>query len=421
MKYTILGGGLAGLGFHLTEKNSEIYELSSKIGGHAKSSEFHGYFFDEGAHINHSKNSKWLDFINKKNINNRKSTVKNYLKNKLFGYPIQSNLGHLNKLDKVKYLNSFIKAQLNNTNKDPKNYKDWCYSSYGKELTEDYYNIFTEKYWRTPMDELSTDWLKGRLIKSDFEDILKGAFSIKSEDKSVFNYFKYPKNGGFQYFFDKAYDYSKIHLNHRATSLDLVSKEIIFNNNYTKNFSTIINSIPIPELIKITKNLPNVIKQAADNLKYTSLIQLNVIIKRESISISDLTWFYVYDEDMDISRVSIIDNLTSNRNKDTIAFQVEIFRRCDENFDINKIAEKGLIDLCRILKISSNNIINHEVQFIKYAYVISDNNRFDSVKLIEKFYESNNVYGIGLFGRWNYVWSDAAFLSGVEMAKKLEN
>lgn len=420
MKFTIIGGGLSGLGFFLTEENSQIYELSSKIGGHAKSKKFKDYFFDEGAHINHSKNKLWLDFINKDNINTRKSEVRNFHKDTLFGYPVQSHLGHLNNNEKVRYINSFIKSQVHNEKQELKNYKDWCYACYGKELSEDYYSVFTKKYWRTSMEKLSIDWLKGRLIKSDFKDVLNGAFEIKSEDKSVFNYFKYPKNGGFENFFDKDYDYSRIKLNHKVTSIDLDNRIIEFNNEHSKPFDTIINSMPIPELVKITKNVPSEITKAAKELKFTSLIQLNVIANRDKCAITDLTWFYVYDENMDISRVSIIDNLTSTLNENKIAFQVEIFRRNDEEYNIEEISKKGIIDLCKILKINKEDIIDYESVFIKYAYVISDNQRAKNVKLIEDFYESNKVFGVGLYGRWNYVWSDVAFQSGVDMAKKLQ-
>ena len=270
------------------------------------------------------------------------------------------------------------------------------------------------------MDKLSIDWLKGRLIKSDFKDVLNGAFDIKSEDKSVFNYFKYPKKGGFENFFDKDYDFSRIKLNHKATLIDIDNSIIEFNYEHTQLFDTIINSIPIPELVKITKNVPAEIIKAADELKFTSLIQLNVIANRKKCAITELTWFYVYDENMDISRISIIDNLTSNSNESKIAFQVEIFRRNDEEYDIEDISKKGIVDLCKILKIDDEDIIDYESVFIKYAYVISDKQRSNNVKLIEDFYESNKIFGVGLYGRWNYVWSDVAFQSGVDMAKKLQ-
>ena len=420
MKFTIIGGGLSGLGFFLTEENSQIYEMSAKIGGHAKSRKFKDYYFDEGAHINHSKNKLWLDFINKDNINTRKSEVRNFHKGIFFGYPIQSHLGHLKNIDKVRYINSFIISQVANAKVELKNYRDWCIAHYGIELSQDYYRVFTKKYWRTSMENLSVDWLKGRLIKSDFRDVLNGAFEIKSKDKSVFSYFKYPKKGGFENFFDKEYDYNRIKLNHKVTSIDLNNRIIEFNNEHTESFDTIINSMPLPELVKITKNVPSEVAKAAEELLFTSLIQLNVVVNRDMCDITDTTWFYVYDETTDIARVSIIDNLTSINNKDTIAFQVEIFRRNDEDYNVNEISIKGIRDLCQILKINEDAILDYETMFIKYAYVISDMRRAINVKLIEDYYESNKVFGVGLYGRWNYVWSDVAFQSGVDMAKKLQ-
>lgn len=421
MKYTVLGGGLSGLGFFLNEEDSQIFEKSSRIGGHAKSKKFDDYFFDEGAHINHSKSQSWLDFINSKNINYRKSEVKNLRDKNFFGYPIQSNLGHLDKKDRIRYLNSFMQSQVFNSESGVNNYRDWCYATYGEELAVDFYKPFTEKYWRTPMEDLSTDWLKGRLIKSDFKDLLNGAFKVKSEDKTVFNHFRYPREGGFERFFDKNYDFSRINLDHSVTSIDLDDRSIEFNGNKRMTFDTIINSIPIPELVKVTKKAPRSIIKAAEDLKYTSLIQLNVIVQRESCEVTDLTWFYVYDEDKDIARVSIIDNLTSKDHKNKVAFQVEIFRRNDEVYDIGEISRKALGDLCEILNIERSNVIDHETIFVKYAYVISDKNRAKNVEIIKNYYENNEVFSIGLYGKWNYVWSDVAFHSGVEMANNLKS
>ena len=53
----LIGFGLSGLGFVENFKGSiKILEKNYKPGGHSKSINFKNYYFDEGAHISHTKN-----------------------------------------------------------------------------------------------------------------------------------------------------------------------------------------------------------------------------------------------------------------------------------------------------------------------------------------------------------------------------
>ena len=59
----LIGTGLSALGFmeKMKSKHFIVYDKNNYVGGHAYSHVVHGHFFDEGAHISHTKNKFFLD------------------------------------------------------------------------------------------------------------------------------------------------------------------------------------------------------------------------------------------------------------------------------------------------------------------------------------------------------------------------
>jgi protoporphyrinogen oxidase len=271
------------------------------------------------------------------------------------------------------------------------------------------------------MENLSTNWLKGRLINSDLDVVLNGALGIRSNDKAVFNHFKYPRTRGFQSFFENIVEGANARLKEKIVELRLNDKSCISNKGNKYTYDNLINSIPLTELVQITSDLPSEIKEASNNLRYTSLVQINLIVNRSSLSNNKTTWFYVYDKKFDISRVSIMNNLSGTSSSQHVGLQLEIFRRNDEVFNVDELKVKAIKDIQVILNIKSDDIIDSEVNFIKFAYVISDHNCLESVRQIHKYYEGFDAHMIGIYGNWEYMWSDAAYYNGVSMAKKLLN
>ena len=205
----ILGGGLSGLGCALSIPQARVFEATNHSGGHCYSHNVNGVYFDEGAHICHSKDKKWLGMLEKNtegNIKTFQSNVANYYFGKWFSYPVQNHLNELPTNMKTKALSDFFFAQINRKRAKPQNYLEWCLKEYGEFITEEFYTLFTNKYWRVPMEELGTDWLAGRLIPSQVQNIIAGALAPKIEDQSSFSQFKYPTNGGFHSFIKPMYN-----------------------------------------------------------------------------------------------------------------------------------------------------------------------------------------------------------------------
>ena len=413
----IIGAGLSGLGAANHLKEYEIYESNSYPGGHAYSHKQKDLYWDEGAHICHSKNNDYLNLI-LKNIEFHHE--KNTLNNNLYygakvGYPIQNNLKDLGFEDKVKALVSLHKIK----NFDPssiKNYRDWLKASYGDFITENFYEVFTKKYWNCKTSELSLDWLKGRLIQPNIEKIIRGSFEKQNQEDTVFSEFYYPKNNGYFGFYKNHFSSKKINFNHKVHKINCKNKVITFKNGVNINYDKIISSIPLKDMGGIVAEMPKSIKAKLHGLRATQGLYVNLTLGHK---IFKEHWLYIYDENIKISRLFSQSNMSNNKT----IFQVQLELYYDEKtkININKEIETAINDFVRLFKLKRNEINYVGHLYKKYSYVVADLNRVSNSSPAINWLEKNNIYQVGLYGRWKYIWSDEAYLSGYKMAQKISN
>lgn len=418
VKYLVIGGGLSGIGAakSFSKEDYLIVEKKDSLFGHASSFNFKGYSFDHGAHICHSTNQEWLSKLNLKNIvNHTKSEVLNYDEGNWIGYPVQNNLKDVEKSISTKAYDEILESF--NSPANQSNYYEWAKSVYGLSLTKKYYERFTKKYWRTPMWEMSTDWFNGRIIPINIETVRKG-LNGETMSEAVFKSFIYPSKNGFSDLFQ---DFSKdlnYCLNKKVIKIDHTNKKAYFSDKSKISYDFIVNTMPINELFNITEFENAEILKISKDLKYLNLILSAVVIQdsKESNRLPD--WFYIYDENIEMSRVKNISKVTKNRSNN-LALQFETFRRNDEKYNYEELLKKIEEDCYKILPNINKSNFNFKHVFSEYSYVISCiNTERDRLKLIS-FLKSNDIYSCGIYGTWNYMWSDKSFFSGFETGKHL--
>lgn len=415
----ILGAGLSGLGCARQLPGARIFEAQSYAGGHARSHEAGGFHFDEGAHICHSTDQKYLDMVfesagDVKHV--ASSNVVNRREGKWITYPVQNHLHELEPHERTLALSGFVTAQVERAGIEPRHYLDWCLNQYGEFLTEQFYALYTAKYWRTPMEDLSTDWLSGRLMPSQINRVIAGAVARQAEDQAVFTAFHYPARGGYFQFFNNLYDGLSITLNSRAVEIDMARRSVTFANGSRQDFSELVSTISLPALIQIIKDAPASVRDAASRLRHTQLLCVNIVINRPRIT--DLHWFYIYDQEIEASRVSVTSNIGNEPlAAEKTALQAEIFRRADESINVDQLVENTIEHLTRALGFSREEIETVRPVLVSHAYIISDLDRARAVQHIQEWLLAQGIHCAGLFGKWKFIWSDAAFRDGVSAAR----
>jgi len=419
-----LGAGLSSLGLARALDGVQIYEATARAGGHAHSHLSDGVYFDEGAHICHSRDKKFLNLIFSQSgpvAHVSPSKVANYRDGHWFSYPVQNHLHELPVETRTAAMIDFVMAQIQRSHTPPKNYLEWCLANYGKYLTDNYYAEYTAKYWRVPMEDLSTDWLSGRLLPSDIARILAGSYRATEEDQAAFSLFHYPEDGGFFGFFKPLFAPLDIRYNAKAVLIEPTTKIVHFADGAQVYYEALASSIPLPELVSIVKDVPASVRASAALLRHTKLLCVNLVVRR--VRLSPWHWFYIYDSDIEASRVSLVTNLSSRIVADELTgLQAEIFRHQTDEFEVEALIERTVEDLARLLGFDpKTELISVTSVEVPYAYVISDLNRAGVVDHLIPWFEDRDIFPMGLYGRWKYVWSDAAVRSGETCAEQIRN
>ncbi len=418
----ILGAGLAGLGALNELPGAQLFEAKAYGGGHAYSHHLAGVAFDEGAHISHTKDLAFLDMIMDAagpNVHSfEPSIVRNRWNGSWIGYPVQNHLLDLPETLRISALNDLVMAHVKGNSEPPANYREWCEQQYGTFLTDTFYEVFTEKYWRRSTAELATDWLGGRLMPSQIENVIIGAISGTPAPQASFTRFHYPPKGGFYRFFERLFDAVNIHLEHRAKEIRTSQRLIRFENGREVEFDHLVSSIPLPTLIASIIDVPPSVRDAAEKLHHTKLLCVNLVLSTGPLT--DAHWVYVYDHDVHAARISFPGNLAPESVGDGFALQAEVFRDHREPWEPDTLVQESTAQLAALLHFHpSRDVTAVKGVTVEHAYIISTPDRAPAVDHITDWLRSVGVFPTGLYGRWRYMWSDQAYRSGQTSAQQV--
>ncbi len=419
----ILGAGISGIsaGYHLKEKGIEsvIYEQDSTWGGLCGNFEIDGFIFDKAIHLSFTKDpyvkeifSQSCDFF----TYNPESY--NYYNDYWLKHPAQNNLYPLSAEEKTTIIIDFI----NNTNSNnPTNYEEWLRVQYGNYFTEHFPLIYTKKYWTFDAKDLSTNWVGNRMYKPNIEEVLLGAFSNNTPNTYYAEDMRYPIDGGYKNFLNSMVKECQFRFHKKAISIDLKKKTIMFSDQTNENFTDIISSLPLPELIKIIKDVPYDVKIASENLWATSIALISIGFNRSDIP--NNLWFYIYDIDHMASRCSS-PSLKSKNNVppgfSSMQFEVYFSKYKPLKYQGSELIEHIIEKSIKMKLFKHSDIMIKDIRIIPYGNVVYYKGMEKDRKIVHQFLDQANIKYIGRFGQWGYLWSDQSLISGKKIAKIME-
>ncbi|MCL0069471.1 hypothetical protein M1N85_02035, partial [Dehalococcoidia bacterium] len=388
-----------------------------------RSKRYDGLIFDYGVHISFTSDEYVKDLFARSvngNYEEKQVSCMNYWRGYWIKHQAQNNLHSLPKEVIKKCLIDFIRAKYEDRS-ETKNYRDWCYKAFGEFFAENFVNKYTKKFWTVESHMLTTDWIEARLHQSDLEIVIDGALGIPRDNAHYITTFRYPKEGGYASFLGILKTDLDIKLKTYPIAIDLEQKEIHLNTGEAKPYNILVSAIPLPELIKCIKNVPRHVLDAANSLKWTSLLMLDFYIGQDIDS--QTQWNYYYDEEIPYSRAFYMSKFAeSNASANCETVQIEIpYSRDKPLTDTRKelMIEKVVQCIHRTENIALDKINYLGDINIEYGYVIYDIDRKRAVETIHSFLDDNEVYYCGRFGEWAYLWSDQALLSGRKVAENV--
>lgn len=422
MAMMILGGGVAGISaaYHAQQVNMQyqLYEARASLGGLLDNFAVEGYRFDHAVHLSFTQSEYVRSIFDQTDFYTHAPDATCFDAGVWLKHPVQNNLYPLPAEEKVRLISSLI--QRNHSN-DPQDYYQWLLHQYGQAISDQYPARYTRKYWGCNPEQLSVNWIGNRMRRADIDEILLGAMTNDTPNGYYAKSMRYPKIGGYKAFLQPMLSQVDAMLNCAAVEIDLEQRWVKFSNGQQQHFEYLLNSIPLPKFIRLCRDVPSTIRQAADALWATELHLVSVGFKSAEI-VKDL-WFYIYDEDMLAARAySPSIKSPDNVPQGTSSLQFECYFSRYKPFQLtpSQLCENVVQTIEKMKIASREDIACIDYRAVPYANVVFDHGMEVRRDAIQQFLLQKGVIGIGRFGEWDYLWSDQSLLSGRAGVEKVQ-
>lgn len=421
----ILGGGLVGLVIaSRCRLDCEVLETGSQPGGHCRSLVQDGYTFDLGGpHILFSRDQALLDLMLEQlgpNIERRRRNNKILYGGRYVKYPFENGLGDLAPQDRFECLYHY----LNNDYPTPTNFKEWIYRNFGKGIAEKYMIPYNEKIWNISSEQLSFDWVDGRVPKPPVEDVIKAAVGVESEGYTHQLYFSYPQSGGIEALPQAfARQCRKITTGFRVRK---VWREqglwCVSNGRDVKRYSRLVSTIAIQDLIEALPDVPANIAACARALRFNSLTV--VMLGFEDATPVPFTALYVPEPDYLFHRLSFPRNFTSQgAPAGHTAIVAEITTNAGDGvheLTDDAIIDRVVADLARLGLADPARLRFRALERTKYGYVVRTFDCAANLKAAIDYITDLGIISAGRNAEFEYINMDEAVRRGLAVASRLD-
>ena len=425
-KVIILGAGLTGLSaaWHLQKKGIDclIFEKENKAGGLCRSKSLSGFTFDYDGHVLHFKHRYSFDLVKSllgNNLARHKRSAWIYYQDRFIPYPFQANLHGLPLPVLKECLLGFIAAR-NASCRENINFHDWIMQTFGKGIARHFMVPYNSKFWTFPLKDLTCEWLGGFVPVPSLKDLVGGTVA---DSQKAFGYnaiFWYPKKGGIEELpCALASQIKNIFTGCQVTGIDFKKKEVEIYNGNKEKYDYLIYTIPLPELSRINRLLPEDLHFAVSKLKWNSVFNINLGIEGQSRY--DKHWIYFPQREIPFFRVGFFNNFSrglSPAGKQSLYIEVSYSKA--RPIDKKNILKDVITCLNKVGVIyKSDKVCARDINDIKYGYPIYDKDYVSSRDAVRDYCLKNNVYLAGRYGSWRYMSMEDSLLNGKEIAQAL--
>ena len=421
----ILGAGLSGLSasYHL-KVDHEIYEKEEKAGGLCRSIHIGDFIFDYGPHILFPKEKYVAQLIKRLlgqnlHIQTREAWIYHKFADTYTRFPFQSHLHGL-PLSVVKDCILGFFNTLEKKDKNPRNYQEWIIWNFGEGIAKHLMIPYAEKIWTISPKRMNFEWVWNRVPRLSMEELLDGALQDNPKLFGFNTEFWYPLRGGIEglpsSFLPKV---KNVHLSKEAVKIYVKKKCVQFQDNTEAHYEKLISTLPLPQIALCVDQVPQEVKEAAEDLMHNSVYCVNLGIAREGIS--PYHYIYFYEPDFAFHRISFPMNLSSYTTPEghsSVTTETSYSRY--KKISRENITEKVIEDLRKAkILLPDDEVVVSDVADIQCAYVIYDLNHRKNVKKIHDFLRKNDIFPCGRFGEWEYFNMDHSISSGKKAAEQV--
>lgn len=434
----ILGGGLTGISaaMHL-QRSWVLLEKNDRLGGHARTDQRDGYWFDKTGHWLHLRDpyTKQLiaDLLGDKMVRiERKARI--FSNGALTRFPFQANLHGLPPEVVRECLLGYVQAwhrrqsvlDAGGAPAPAKNFEDFCYQNFGDGISKHFMIPYNHKLWGVHPREITAEWCSRFVPIPRLEDVVQGAVGASPPEMGYNISFLYPREGGIETMtraLVSRIDESRgeVRLGTSVELIDLERREVHAGGEKI-GWKAMVMTMPLPEMLARTRGLPPEIERAAGELRCTPVRYLNVATR--SPVPADFHWIYVPETQYPFYRVGIYSNaLPAMAPNGSGSLYVEL---SDRGAMPTGTAKDALIkDVAGGLAAAGairtpDDLLFADLHELKYAYVVFDDAYYGATALLRSWLEERNIFPRGRYGYWYYNAMEDSILHGREAASTIE-
>lgn len=440
----ILGAGLTGLStaYHLGEHSYRLFEQEAEPGGLARSVDADGFIFDFTGHLLHLRDESIRALVVRllpDGLARHARRAFIYSKGVLTPYPFQANTYGLppdvireciegfveTLIEEARYKGAgegvggqaaVVAARAAGEATSPLTFHEWILRTFGKGIARHFMIPYNEKLWRRDLRELLSDWVSWSIPKPGLGDVLQGALGRNDKAFGYNPSFLYPRADGIRAL-PRAFlpHVRPPELGKRAVMVDLARREVRFDDGEAVRYSTLVSTVPLPELIAMARPVPDRLRDAAARLDYVSVCNANVGL--QGAGVPDAHWIYFPEPAFPFYRMGIPSNLTRRVvpwGSVSLSFEAS-YRRGEE-------PEAGFADAALAAAEAAGIVrgpyrrLTSRVFYIEYGYVVYDDHRRRHLPGLLDFLRRHGVISTGRYGAWEYSSMEDAIRHGRQAA-----
>jgi protoporphyrinogen oxidase len=421
-RFIILGAGLTGLSAaarldDLGERDYLIVEREDRPGGWAKTDRSGDYGADRAMHVLYFRDGETRrrveQLLDSRWIRHTKNCVIDSMGVRT-PFPFHANL-HGRPQDLIaECLVGLLETSVDDaTPGPPATFLEWILRAYGPGIARHFMVPYNTKMWTVPPEQMTADWMGGFVPPIDIRRALEGAL-VKLDSRVGLNAeFFYPEMG-ISALADKLASelQGSVRYNTAATKIAASEKLIYLSDGSVHSFGSVISTIPLPRLARITADLPPMVSKAAESLKAMDLVLVDVGVRRPRDEGEH--WAYLPDADVLGYRLSTVHNLTDRLLPSGHGlYTVEIAHSSHRPLPGSSLQNQVVADLVRLGWLRSES----DITFLRErryacAYALPLIGSAQAAAATRRCLEAFDIHPVGRFGEWKYSNMEDALIDG---------
>ena len=435
MKIAILGAGVSGLALARTlvergfpSADLVLFEGDAVVGGLCRSKTVEGFTYDvSGGHILFSKDRAVLQWMKDcaggdEAFVRRDRHTKIRFGNRFVHYPFENGLGDLPEQAKFECLKGYVEAwhaRDKYASRAPGDFKHWIRWRFGEGIARHFMDPYNEKIWKRPLEELTSEWVAGRVPDAPIDDVLRAAIGVRTEGYTHQALFYYPKSGGFQAITDGMASPLRARIRLRTPVQDLVRAR---DGGWRVNgepFDRVVSTLPLNELPDVVPEMPAGIATAMRGLAYNSIVTLLVALDRPAHP--DLSWIYLpHHEQGPVNRVTYMSNYSpALAPEGKTSFLLEVTFPGGQSAPGSELERESVAGVEGAGLLRKDEILFIDRSVCRYAYIVYDHELLARRGAALEWCRASGIVPLGRFGRYDYFNSDQCVIAAREAASAL--